>query len=139
MNMLRTILLFVAVLGSAIACNNNEPASAPKENQTVSDVEVYYFHYTRRCATCNAIEKVAQEVLNEFYAAEVKEGKLSFHSLNLEEEGAETAEKLNVDAQSLLIRSGETNIDLTDKAFLYARSSPEELKEAIKSELNKLF
>ena len=33
---------------------------------TVSNkIEVYYFHYTRRCITCNAVETVTKEAIAE--------------------------------------------------------------------------
>src|SRR4030042_5652711 len=76
-------------------------------------VEVYYFHLTRRCESCMAVENESRKAVEELYADALKDGRIIFQSVNLEEEeGKQAAEKLNVSAQTLLVvRFGE-NIDL---------------------------
>ncbi len=95
-------------------------------------VEVYYFHNTRRCATCNAVEDVTKAALNEYYSDQLKSGIVKFESLNLEEdEGKAVAEKLNVSGQSLIIIKDGKQKDLTNSAFMYAKTKPEKLRGKI--------
>lgn len=90
-------------------------------------VYAYYFHATRRCATCEAVEKVTQETLKEKYGE-----KVTFKSINREEDKDNPLlEKFQINAQTLLIVKGDESVDLTTNAFLNARSNPEKLQQKI--------
>ena len=103
-------------------------------------IEVYYFHFTRRCMTCNNVEKVSKEAVEQQYAEKVKAGEITFKSINLDEkEGEAIGAKLKVEGQTLLIVSGEKRVDLTDKGFLYANNSPEKLKAEIRKAINEML
>lgn len=55
-------------------------------------------------------------------------------SLNLDEATtAALANKLGVTGQTLLLVKGEKQIDLTNEAFMNARSNPDKLTEALAS------
>ncbi|MFC2137435.1 nitrophenyl compound nitroreductase subunit ArsF family protein [Bacteroidota bacterium] len=98
-------------------------------------VEVYYFHFTRRCATCNAVESVSKEAVADLYGPEV-----CFADYNLEEpEGELKGKELQVSGQALLIVSGNTKIDITNEGFMNARSNPEKLKQVIKEKIDPLL
>src|SRR5690606_14607709 len=95
-------------------------------------VEVIYFHLTRRCVTCQAVENVARDAVKELYPAAVEKGTVVFRSLNIEDKSSEAdAQRVNATGQCLLIVSGDTRIDFTREGFMNARSSPGNLKEAI--------
>jgi hypothetical protein len=47
----------------------------------------YYFHNTRRCRTCRAIEAQAQEAIQGKFAEELRQGKLKWAAINLEDIG----------------------------------------------------
>lgn len=97
------------------------------------NITVYYFHFTRRCMTCNNVEKVSKEAVETQFAAQVKKGEISFKSVNLDEkEGEAIGAKYKIEGQTLIIISGDKSTDLTDKGFLYANNSPEKLKAEIK-------
>ncbi|HAF30700.1 MAG TPA: hypothetical protein DCG75_16785 [Bacteroidales bacterium] len=107
-----------------------------KENDETTvkteNVEVFYFHFTRRCATCNAVEDVAKEAIKEYYADDV-----FFASYNLDEaDGKEKAEEVGVSGQTLIIVSGENKINITNEGFMNARTNPEKLKEIIKEKID---
>lgn len=103
-------------------------------------VEVYYFHYSRRCATCQAVETESQKVIASLYANEVKEGKVKFIGVNLDEKSSEVlAKKYKVEGQSLLVIGDNKKINLTDKAFMYARTKPDVLKTELKKAVNQLL
>jgi len=49
------------------------------------------------------------------------------------------AEELGVSGQTLLIVSGDIKINITNEAFMYARSKPEKLKQVIKEKIDPLL
>lgn len=101
-------------------------------NAEEATLAVYYFHNTRRCVTCNAVETVAKESLVEFYGDKVK-----FSSLNIEDEANnQLAKDLKVTGQALIVKYGSKQFDLTNEAFMYARKSPEKLKLKLKSTID---
>jgi hypothetical protein len=102
---------------------------------TAGNVEVYYFHFTRRCITCQAVEDVTKEALKEFYG-----DKIPFRELNLDEEtGKARGEAMDISGQSLIIVKGDTKINLTNEGFMYARSNPEKLKQILKEKIDALI
>jgi hypothetical protein len=103
------------------------------------NIEVIYFHNTRRCATCMAVESVTKSTLEEKYPDQMKSGKITFQSLNIEEEANEPlAQKLHVSGQTLLFLKDGEKKDLTNDAFMYARTKPEKLSDKIVETINKL-
>jgi len=103
-------------------------------------VEVFYFHLTRRCVTCQAVENVARDAVKELYPAEVEKGTVVFRTLNIEDKSSEAdAKRVNATGQCLLIVSGDTRIDLTSEGFMNARNSPEKLREEIKKAIDPLL
>lgn len=104
------------------------------QNSNQSKIEAYYFHFTRRCATCQAVEDVSVETLKELYG-----DKVSFKSINLDEKtNTELAKKLGVEGQSLLFVKGDKKLDITNEGFLYARTDPAKFKEKIKTTVESL-
>lgn len=109
-------------------------------NPATKKIEVYYFHFTRRCMTCNNVEKVSKEAVEKQYAEKVKSGEITFRSINLDEKDGEAiGARLKVEGQTLLIVSGDKRVDLTDKGFLYANDSPAKLKAEIKKAIDGLI
>ena len=90
-------------------------------------VEVYYFHFTRRCETCMAVENESRKAVEELYANALEE-----------EEGKQTADKLNISSQTLLVVKSGEKIDLTSQGFMYARTDPEKLKKALQDAIGKI-
>ena len=66
-----TNILFALIFTvSAIACNssqNNKNLAKDDDTTKVEKVEVYYFHGTRICATCIAVEEVSSELVKDKY------------------------------------------------------------------------
>lgn len=46
-----------------------------------------YFHTTLRCPTCHRIEKLTEEAIKSTFADELKNGKLVWRAINVEESG----------------------------------------------------
>lgn len=133
MKSFRLIIALGLFFGSLIAIQAQDENQV-KDSKEISleKVEVFYFHNTRRCATCEAVEEVTKKSLEEFYSEELKNGKVTFQSLNIEDDSNESlARKLKVSGQTLLIVKDGKKKDLTNDAFMYARSNPEKLTEKI--------
>lgn len=129
------MLMLLATSLSMISCNSTT-STTEETASTVdqADIMVYYFHYTRRCATCNAVEDVTRLALKEYYADKLEKGEIAFQSINIEEkEGEATANKLEVAGQALIVLKGDKMTDLTEKGFLYAVNEPEKLKAEVKT------
>lgn len=134
-------LLFGLLTITGFACNSAKSETNSSAEPVVSDeiVHVYYFHYSRRCATCNAVEKITTETITAYYGEQEKAGKIVFESINLDEEtSVELAEKHQITGQTLLFVSGNEKVNLTNAAFMYAGNQPDKLKVKVKATLNKL-
>jgi len=141
MKTLKILLLSSLIFPFILSCNaQNADKKENTENTIAKEVNVYYFHFTRRCPTCIAVEEKTNEILKQLYANEIENGTISFKSYNLDEsESKEIAEKVGVSGQTLLFVKGEEKIDLTSEGFMYARSNPEKLEEKIKETVGKLM
>jgi len=130
------VLFFFLAAGIVFSCNAQ---SSRDDDQTqvkeTDQVMVYYFHMSRRCATCKAVEDVSKQSVQE-----MNSDKVSYAAYNLEEpEGKKMADKLNVSGQTLLIAGGDKKINITREGFLHARTKPEKLKEIVREKVKALL
>ena len=131
MKPINLIIVSFVFFGTILTC---QAQSAEKEQTTIDKdvIEVYYFHNTRRCTTCEAVENVTKSTLEENYSIQMKEDKIVFQSLNIEDDTNEPlARELHVSGQTLLFVKNGKKKDLTNDAFMYARTKPEKFKEKI--------
>ncbi len=104
------LLLFAGVVSVSAQCCDKSAVEKPTDdeaicagNQETTQVKVYYFHATRRCATCQAVEAVSKEAITEYYG-----DKVTFESINNEEEKDNPLiKKYKISGQTLLIIKGE--------------------------------
>jgi hypothetical protein len=68
---------------STQAATGSAPTPAPEGSGFVA----YYFHGTRRCVTCRTIEAQAQEAIQGKFGEELRQGKLRWAAVNLEDIG----------------------------------------------------
>jgi hypothetical protein len=135
------ILLVLSITSAYAQCCKNAAKSAScaatcaqSQQTSASEIKAYYFHATRRCATCMAVEDVTKEVLKANYA-----NKIPFVSINRDEDSKNPLlEKYKVSGQTLLLVKGDKVVDLTNDAFLYARIKPEKFKEKLKSTIDSM-
>ncbi len=132
---MKTFATIISVFLFLGTMNIHAQSTEPKQEETVSGTEtinVYYFHNTRRCETCKAVESVTLSTLEDSFPEQMKNGEITFQSLNIEEDENEPlARKLRVSGQTLLFIKNNEKKDLTNDAFMYARTSPDKLKEKI--------
>jgi hypothetical protein len=135
------LLLGIALFIPLLACNAQSPKKEVKTSDTNSDkIEAYYFHFTARCVTCRTIEAKAKENLEDLYPIQMKQGLITFQSVNLDEASSKPlAEKLGVSGQTLLIVKGDQKINLTNEGFMYAVVKPEKFKEIINEKVDGLL
>ncbi|VAX18444.1 hypothetical protein MNBD_IGNAVI01-2643 [hydrothermal vent metagenome] len=145
MKKLISSLSLILLLGlAAVSAQNSKSIKADQtagskeaalENQAANDVHVFYFHATRRCATCQAVEAVSKEAIKEYYG-----DKVNFESINREEEKDNPlVKKYKISGQTLLIIHGDKKVDLTNDAFLNARTNPDKFKSKLKSTIDSMM
>lgn len=140
--MKKIIIVFVwlSALSLFNSCNAQEEKRTDQENDLQAEiVEVYYFHFTRRCETCMAVENESRNSIEGLYSRALEEKRITFQAFNLDEEdGKQMALKLNISGQTLLVvRFGE-KIDLTNQGFMYAKTDPEKLKKALQDAIGEI-
>ena len=115
--------------------SKNTESKKPAVSQD-DGVTVYYFHATRRCATCQAVESVSKEAVEEFFG-----DKVNFESINREEEKDNPMiKKYRISGQTLLVmKNGKEAVNLTNYAFLNASTNPDKLKDKIKSTIEPML
>jgi hypothetical protein len=120
------------------SCNaQQEQKQASAVTEVSSQVAVYYFHFTRRCATCMAVEENSKKAVEELYPEQFKSGEYTFTAVNLDEESSKAiANELGVSMQTLLVVHGDKKIDITGEGFMYAHDL-DKLKEEIKKAVEK--
>jgi len=129
----------IMMLGG-ISCDAKSASKAKAKTAISNKVEVYYFHFTRRCVTCNAVEAESKKAIEALYPELVKSGKITFKGYNLDDESSkEIAKKCGAEGQSLLVIKGTNRTDLTSQGFMYARSNPEKLKAELKKTIDPLI
>lgn len=138
-----TVLAIGLLLTSCNSQNKNETTSV---DTSISKIEVIDFHSTHRCMTCNAIEANTKYTIDTYFSNELKEDKITFQVINVDEkENEKIAEKFEASGTSLIlnvIKNGkETQINLTDFAFMNGNDQDafsKELKAKIDTELKTL-
>ena len=130
-----SIVLLMCSLSSFAQANKQ-----PIKTTVKPKVEVYYFHYAIRCATCIAVESNSKNALTALYTDKVKTGEYTFKGVNLDEPTSKSlAKKLKVGGQSLLVVCDDKQLDLTTKVFLYAQDQAKikaEIKKAVEKVLH---
>ena len=140
---MKKIIFILVILMAGTGANSYAQTVDQKASIAVSadqNIEVYYFHMSRRCATCLAVESESEAALKNLYPEQMKSGQITFQGINLEEESSEAlAKKLEVSGQTLLIVKGDKKIDLTGDGFKYANTSPEKLQNSFKAAIDPLL
>lgn len=140
------IFMFWVVALALTSCEGQDKSNEQAFDTSVSKIEVLDFHSTHRCMTCNAIEANTKYTLDTYFSEELKDDKISFQLINVDEKENEAiAEKYQAAGTSLflnVIKEGqETQIDLTEFAFMKGNDQEAfsaDLKAKIDSELKTL-
>lgn len=137
MKTIKIMLVLAFLLPLVSLAQNNQTGT---KTASTDQIEVYYFHLTSRCITCKTVEAEAKQNIENLYPEMVKQGKMSFQSINLEDASSKVlAEKLQISGQTLLLVKGFTQINLTNEGFMYARTNPEKFKTILKKKVDTLL
>lgn len=143
-----TLWLLAATLLVSCSQSSNKQVSDAKTDtisqQSKAQLHVYYFHLTNRCVTCNSIEANVKEVIENKFANELKQGIISFESINIQEkENWDIAEEYETANASLFITrntdQGKKTSDLTAQAFMLSKNKPDEFKKIIQDTIQSLL
>jgi len=140
------ILLALFLPGSARAVEKQEKSTGKSDisipHEDVEKVEVLYFHPRFRCVSCNAVEKYAKEVTKDEFAKEMKDGKLVFKSLDIDDsKNKKLIQELGVTGSSLyIVASGDGKREHVEIKNVWLHwNNPEKCKNIIESELNSVL
>jgi len=77
--------------GTILSVSGEHPrgATLPPDKAEASKVVAYYFHGNARCTTCRTIESYAKEAIETKLADAIKDGRLEWRIVNVEEPGNE--------------------------------------------------
>lgn len=135
MKTIKVFLFAVLAFSMNISCSaqsdkNDEATKVAKADK----VEVYYFHYTRRCYTCQKVENITKNAVAELYGDNV-----TFAGYDLSNPAGTTKGKeIGVSGQTFVIVGGDNKINITNEGFMNARN-PEKLKAIIKDKIDPLL
>lgn len=140
---IRTMLM-VIIFSVITSCSAQNRKDSKKESSDSDYVEVIYFYGKKRCATCNAIEKLSQEVVNEQFSQQLADSTVVFRAIDLStKEGEEIADYFEVAWSSLFINKvkgkKEDINNMTKFAFATALNNPEEFKKGVADKINSLL
>lgn len=125
------------MISGSLSCNAQDNKKPGSQTVVSNKVEVYYFHFTRRCHTCESVENNAKLAVETLYGNKLKSGEYTFKAINLDDESSKAiAEKLGIGGQTLLVVCGNNKVDITSEGFMYAQN-PQKMKEEIKKAIEK--
>jgi len=133
----RFLSIFISVmlfLLFSFDSNGQNSKTKPKKATPKTGIQVIQFHSEHRCYTCNLIEKLTKEALKESYP------NVQFLLVNVDDSKNEKiAEEFEASGTALFIYNPATKKkkDMTDYAFMNAKSKPDDFKKGIKAEIEK--
>lgn len=132
---MKRIFLMIALTISLISCGGHTSTKQAATTARQADMtEVLYFHGKQRCITCNAIEKLAKEVVDSLANEKVV---MKIIDISKKENEA-TADKYEVSWSALILdRNGKIE-NLTDMGFSYAKGQPELFKAKLTEAINNI-
>ena len=137
--MQRVRFFFIVMFCSIMFFSCKHAQTKPWQPNSKSKLQVFYFHATIRCPTCNAIEKNTQKLLEESFKSQMDNGLIRFASFNIDKrENRALIEKYQISYTNLLlIRADGTKTDFTYTAFDCAYAEPTKYAELLKAEIEK--
>ncbi len=145
------LLIFLLLTVFLMGCDNQSNFQGSGKN-TLSDstseiskaerVEVVCFYGTHRCISCKIVEEYAKKTLEEFFQSELRTGKITFKSINIElPENRDIVVKYQARGSSLFInaiKDGKDNIS-EDVDVWYLTGDEQAYKEYFKEKIEKIL
>lgn len=126
--LLAVVLLLLAVAGVAVPALRERSSAAPADGAQApcseDAVEVYWFHRTRRCATCNRIEASVRKTLSDSFPEALAKGTIVFRPVNLDApENRSFVDRFQLTSGTLVIQRGE-RFERMDEIWRLVRDEP---------------
>ena len=137
---MKNVLLILTLCVGMVACSGGKSKNVTENQQTRRNVvEVLFFHGAQSCASCKAIERTTEELLEEYKEA-IERGDVIYSNLDLIDHEAR-AEKYGIIWSSLLVidydnDGNERVTDLTDHAYTDVMTDSERLKARLRTAIN---
>ncbi len=135
-------ILSMVLIGFLLFSNQGQAQSSLESGKaSINKIEVFNFHSTRRCMTCNAIEANTKYTLETYFMEELKTGTITQQTINIDEEKNEKiAEKYEASGTSLylniIVKGKEKQVNLTNFAFAKGKDK-DAFSQDLKGEINK--
>lgn len=128
------IIIVLAVFTTIFSCKNEvkEEVQPIVENSITTEIQLVQFHTEHRCITCNNIEKLSKETIKGNEA-------ISFVLFNVDDEkNAKVAEQFEATGTSLYLYNSKNKAtkDLTEMAFMYAKTEGDKFKTELQKEIS---
>ncbi len=125
--------LMVTVMLLLTSCNGNAQNTKKAVAKTsTATIQIIQFHSEHRCMTCNLIEKLTRETLQKYPS-------IQFSLVNVDDKKNEKmAEQFEAAGTALFVYNPKTGKkkDLTDFAFMNAKSNSKKFKEGLAKEID---
>ncbi|MDA3802634.1 MAG: nitrophenyl compound nitroreductase subunit ArsF family protein [Patescibacteria group bacterium] len=138
------VAIVLIVIGSSNGSSSSiSKAESSKEDQPKADkIEMYYFHTTARCASCQTLEKYVEETINQYFQDEVNKGIIDYKVINVDKpENKEVANKYKATGSSLFLNIIYNDKDhiLQDSNVWRYLSNKQQFKTYLSNKINGYF
>lgn len=122
--------------------NLHTTANPPQDKETIQEektLALYFFHRSRRCFSCNAIENNTKKTLESQFAEQLENGKISFRVFNVDQpENQAISRKFKATGTSLFLseKDGEEEI-ITNLSMMAMKNARNE--SAFAEEFSKII
>lgn len=129
------LLFFLAFALFSCKDDTSKKTQTTVETKQTDCVEILYFHGKKRCVSCNAIERLTQELVDS-----LNNDKILMKVIDISQKENEIiADKYEITWSSLILdRNGKVE-NLTDMGFNYAKNQPELFKQKLLERLTKIL
>ena len=148
------IIIIISGAIMTVAKNNNQQPNAKTTDKTenttqetsvkkIADkIEVYYFHRTARCYSCNTLSQYTRETIEQKFSEEIESGKIEFKEINIDlPENKGVATKFQASGSSLFInaiKDGQNNISQDTNVWKFL-SDKSQFENYLENKINSLL
>ncbi|MBU1089691.1 hypothetical protein KKF38_02775 [Patescibacteria group bacterium] len=105
-------MIVVMAKNNDVSVANGVASETTNENQIsivknfADKIEVFYFHRTQRCYSCNTLGQYVKETIEQRFSEEIKNGRINFREINVDlPENKNVAVKFQASGSSLFINA----------------------------------
>jgi len=133
------ICVSLSLFGCSQPTTTNEDNTQYQSKISADKIQLYHFHGTNQCWSCVTLGELTQKTLDEYFADELKSGKITYEHINAElPENSQFVQKFKVRSISLVINVVVGEIEQYQEQTELRRyiSNEEQFKQALKKKLD---